>query len=103
VAHAVIVTLTAKDGRRDELLAALEPVRAFAQTEPGTLVYAAHTSERDPNKVWMYEVYTDVEAFRAHGGSEVMRTHGPALEGLLAEPQVIVRCDVGPSFGLPVS
>lgn len=99
--HAVIATFHLKEGQRTAFLAALEPLFAAAEREPGTLVYAVHSSERAPDTVWMYELYVDTAAFRVHATSEAMAAAMPAIEELLATPPEMVRCDVASMIGLP--
>ena len=80
---AVIAKMTAKEGRRDDLLEALKPLSAAVQDEPGTEVYAVHTDAASPNDVWFYELYRDQDALIAHGTSEAMKAAGGALAELL--------------------
>jgi len=81
---AVVAKLTAQPGKRDELVAALKALLDATQSEPGTLVYAMHTSHNDDNDVWFYERYAGQDAFKAHSTSDAMKSVGPALAGLLA-------------------
>ena len=80
---AMIAKMTAQDGKRDELVAALQKLVAQVQNEEGTEVYVMHTSEMDPNLVVFYELYTDQAALAAHGNSPVMQEAGAALGALL--------------------
>lgn len=41
--------------------------------EPGTLVYACHAVDGDPNARVFYELYRDREAFDEHEGQEHVR------------------------------
>lgn len=81
---AMIAKLTAVDGRRDELVAALEKIYDTVENESGTLVYALHTDAGDANVVWFYELYTDNAALEAHSKSEGMAQMITALPGLVA-------------------
>lgn len=81
----------------DELAAAA--LRSVA-TEPGTLVYALHTSPEHPSHRVFYEVYRDRAAFAEHERYEHVRA-------FLAEREHHIRSvtveflDVGPAHGLP--
>jgi quinol monooxygenase YgiN len=81
---AMIAKLTAVDGRRDELVAALEKIFDTVEGEAGTLVYALHTDAADANVVWFYELYADQAALEAHSTSEGMSQMISALPGLVA-------------------
>jgi quinol monooxygenase YgiN len=80
---AMIVKLPAAEGKTDELLAAVEKLVAATEDEPGTLHYAVHTEESDPNLVWFYELYADKDALDAHSGSTAMAEAMTAFGGLL--------------------
>lgn len=98
---AVFARLEAQPGRRDDVIEALAPVLAAAESEEGTLVYAMHVSEREPDGVRFYELYTDDDAMRAHGSSDAMRDAGAALASLLTGPPEIVRATPAAAKGLP--
>ena len=80
---ALIAKMTAKEGRRDELVQVLRGVVEAVEQEDGTLIYAMNVSTTAPNEVWFYELYRDNDALMAHGGSEAMKQAGPALGQLL--------------------
>jgi quinol monooxygenase YgiN len=64
--HGHIVRFTAQPGKRDALIAALRPMFAVVESEPGTLLYMMHTSVAEPDVVWFYERYVDEAAFERH-------------------------------------
>ena len=82
---AIIAKLTFQDGKREEGLRVFDQmfdnVRA---NEPGTLIYALHTDDKDANVAYFYEVYSDKDAMVAHGGSDTMKTVGRGLKDFLA-------------------
>ena len=87
---AVLAKLTAADGKRDELIAAVGSMCEAVAGEEKTEIYALHKDAGDPNVVWFYELYTDQEGFNAHGSSEAMKAAGSALGGLLGgRPELI--------------
>ena len=61
----IIAKMTAKQGQRSALVAALQPLLDAAKDEPGTEVYAMHTDAATPELVWFYELYTDQDALVA--------------------------------------
>ena len=89
---AVIAKLTAQDGKRDELVAAFgRMIDHVTANEPGTEVYVLHTDNADPNVAWFYEMYTDEAALGAHGTSDMMKSVGRELAGLMAgRPELIM-------------
>ncbi len=91
----ILAKLTAAEGKRSELVAVLSGMVEHTKTEPGTQVYALHTSADDEVTVWFYERYSDEEALAAHSGSTVMKELGPKLAGLLGgRPELIKLNDV---------
>jgi quinol monooxygenase YgiN len=98
---ALFATMVARSGRRDELMAELEKLSSAVALEQGTLVYAMHMSDREPDVVRFYENYVDKEALRAHGSSQAMSQFIASTTDLLAQPVEIVRCDIVSAKGLP--
>lgn len=87
---AVIAKLTAVDGKRAEVVAALgEHAVAAVADEPGCEIYAPHVDTGDEVTVWFYELYTDGDALAAHGRTDGFAAMGAALGGLLAAPPEI--------------
>jgi quinol monooxygenase YgiN len=80
----VIAKLTAKEGKRDELLDRLRPFIKAMEDEAGALQYVPNRSTTEPDVIWFYEVYTDQDALVAHGGSDAMKAAGPIFGELLA-------------------
>jgi quinol monooxygenase YgiN len=113
---AQIARMVAKPGRRDELIAALEPAFAKAEAETGTEVYLMLVDARTlhktirpeggaevrvdhhPDEVWFFELYESQEAVTAHEQgyalSEATASIGPRLREVLAEPHTIVQADL---------
>ena len=88
---AVVATLTAQPGKRDELVEAMSSLFDAVRDEQGTEVYALHTVENEPDKVVFYELYADTDALSAHSRSDAMKAAGPALTGLLAgRPELLM-------------
>jgi quinol monooxygenase YgiN len=83
---AMVVKLTAAEGKLDELLEAAAKLVAATEDEPGTLQYALHTDAADPSAVWFYERYADQTALDAHAGSTAMADAMRAFGGLLGGP-----------------
>ena len=87
----LLATLTAAEGREDELRDALIDLVAAAAEEPGCEIYSVHGSRNEPGVFRFFELYTDRDALKAHGRGPRMAAAMGGLDGLLAEPPVILR------------
>ena len=81
---ALVAKMTAAEGKRDELVEAFGPLYETVAKEEGTEIYALHLDTGDPNVVWFYELYRDMDALTTHGGSEAMKAAGGQLASLMA-------------------
>jgi quinol monooxygenase YgiN len=86
----LLTKVTAKEGKADELLAAVRPLFDQVRNEPGTLLYVMNRAKDDPNVFWFSELYADDDAFAAHGASDAMAKVGPTLGPLIAGTEFIV-------------
>lgn len=94
VRHAVIAEVRVTPGRRDELLAALEPILVEVEHEHDTIAYAVHTDVDDPDTIWIYEQYTDRAAFDRHRASDTFDAVVRAIAGFVAEGTSIRQAEV---------
>ncbi len=81
---ALSATLTAAEGKGDDLEAALHTLVAAADEEPGLEIYTVARSQDDPNIFIFYELYTDADALAAHGKGDKMKAAMGSMGGLLA-------------------
>jgi len=82
---AIVATLEVTPGRRDQLLPLLMAHRSRCLTEePGTLQFEWLLPHDDENKVLIYEVYVDEEAFQAHGNGASMKQIQGEAEGMVS-------------------
>ena len=87
---AVLAKIRAAAGKRAELAKEFEVNLREVENEPGTLTYILHEDAKDENTLWFYEVYTDRDAFNAHGSSDWMKSLGPSLAPLMGgRPELI--------------
>jgi quinol monooxygenase YgiN len=98
---AVVVKVTAAEGKRDEALAVLGRLVEAAAGEPGTLEYVVMADSSDPNTILTYELYADQAALDAHASSPTMAEVGQALGGLLDGSSDVRQARVVHSKGLP--
>lgn len=93
---AVIARFPTAEGRRDEFVAAFQPLLDHVNTEAGTEMYVLHLDDSDENLVWVYELYTDDDALAVHGGSEAIKALFGAIGGLMGgAPELIMVTPVG--------
>jgi quinol monooxygenase YgiN len=85
-----LAKLRVKEGKGDELIAAFEPLFDQVGNEPGTLVYVMNRAKDDPDVFWFAELYTDDDAFAAHGASDAMAQAAPAFGSLIADSELIL-------------
>ena len=65
--YVIIAPIQIKDGVKEQFLEAMLPnAQGSANTEPGCLRFDVIQDAGDPNRIWLYEVYTDEAAFQAH-------------------------------------
>ncbi|GAB2821387.1 hypothetical protein GCM10027073_60490 [Streptomyces chlorus] len=70
----LFVRFTLKDGAAEGFDALVRETTAGIKTkEPGTLVYACHTVEGEPNQRIFFELYADHAAFEEHERQEHTR------------------------------
>jgi quinol monooxygenase YgiN len=91
MAIVMMTKLTAQEGKRDELVAALSTLVAHAAHEPGTEVYALHTALDDADTVWFYERFTDKDALKAHSTTDAAKAVFGSLGALLAGPAEMIK------------
>lgn len=80
----IIATLTAAEGKADELEAALTALIAAADEEPGLEIYSLHRDPNDESAFYFFEMYTDQAALDVHGKGEKMKVAMGSMGGLLA-------------------
>lgn len=89
-----LVRMHVADGRRDELLAALEPVRSAARDDSGTEVWTVHVDRERPDQVFIYERYRDQAAANAHDDLPVLKEAIGRLGALLAGPPEVIHAEI---------
>lgn len=93
---AVVARITAREGQRDGLVAALQVALDNVQSEPGTRYYILHTDDKDADVVWFYELYESAADLQAHSTSAWFKELGPSLAPFLAgRPELTFMTPVG--------
>ena len=66
----LVVQMEVRPDRRDEFLAGMAAnAEASVRDEPGCLRFDVSATAADPNRFFLYELYTDAGAFEAHKAS----------------------------------
>lgn len=99
----LIATLTAADGKEQQLRDAIVDLIAAAEEEPGCEIYSAHASRDEPGIFRFFELYTDSNALKAHGKGERMALAMAGLGGLMAGPPEVLRLTPVAAKGLDLS
>jgi len=87
---AIFTRLTAKPGRCQELLDALEELAVSTRAEPGNEQFVVHAARDEPDVVLGYERFADDAAVEAHRATDAVRVARERLDDLLTEPPEIV-------------
>ena len=63
----IIAPIQIKEGHREEFIKAmLDDAKGSVRDEPGCLRFDVIQDGSDSNRIWLYEVYVDEDAFKAH-------------------------------------
>ncbi|HJP22640.1 MAG: putative quinol monooxygenase [Alphaproteobacteria bacterium] len=92
--YAVVATVQAKPGKRDEVLQAMRGHRDRSLAdEPGTEQFDLLVPLHEEDKILIFECYADKDAFKAHAGGPSMAQVGKEIDGLV-ENMIVERCNV---------
>ncbi|MFJ7291114.1 putative quinol monooxygenase [Streptomyces collinus] len=76
---------TAREGTEEEVARLLRDYARNVRTEEGNLVFDVYTRTTHPRAFWIFEVYRDEDAFRAHLGAPYGGPFNAALAPLIEE------------------
>ena len=63
----IIAPIQIKEGHREAFIESmLDDAKGSVENEPGCLRFDVIQDGADPNRIWLYEVYTDEAAFQEH-------------------------------------
>ena len=72
-------------GQIDNYLAALQENGAASVHEPGCRDFIITVSQKDPNHVFIFEVYDDAAAFEAHRQSDHFKKYAATAKDMIAK------------------
>ena len=84
----VLVTFTARDGREDDLAAALAEVDAVISSAPGCLLHAVQQSTEDAHVFWIAERFEDRSAHAAAISDARVQAASERIGTMLSEPAI---------------
>jgi quinol monooxygenase YgiN len=89
MAFVVAATWKAKPGEAKRITEVIRTMTPLSRAEEGNLFYQAQVSPEDPETFFLYEQYTDADAYEAHKATPHFQQHvfGYAIE-YLAERSV---------------
>ena len=65
--YVIIAPIQIKEGCKDQFMEAIiEDAKGSVNDEPGCLRFDVIQDADDENRIWLYEVYQDEDAFHAH-------------------------------------
>jgi len=68
--YVVTAKWTAKEGEEETVLASIRQLVGPSRAEPGCSFYQPARDPEDPRVFFLYEIYDDEDAYKAHGESE---------------------------------
>jgi autoinducer 2-degrading protein len=83
------VNIDVVPGQIENYLAAIKEVGATAiKTEPGCSEFDITVSQKDPNRLFIFEVYDNTAAFDAHLKSDHYKKYAAAVKDIVAKREV---------------
>ncbi|MGY1671455.1 putative quinol monooxygenase [Geodermatophilus sp. SYSU D00710] len=70
MAFVVAAIWKAKPGEADRVREVIEKMTPLSRAEPGNLYYQAQVSPEDPETFFLYEQYTDAQAYEDHKNTQ---------------------------------
>lgn len=77
---------TAKPGCADEVADLIAGLAQDVRTEPGNIAFEVYRETENPHRFFVFEVYADEAAFKAHIGMPYGAVFNAKLNELIEEP-----------------
>lgn len=94
----VLGSFTCRDGKVEEMEAALADMVAAAADEPGVEIYSYHRGQG--NTFWFFALMADEESMQEHGRSDAMREAMAGFGELVTEPPQMSLATPVAAYGL---
>jgi quinol monooxygenase YgiN len=85
----VAMKMVVREGRGDELEAALDGVFRQIEDEPGTEIYLLNRCADNPDVFFAYEVFSSKADFDAHCATDTVRALRPVLAELVVSTELL--------------
>lgn len=80
----VLVKMISRDGLRERLIEAMDPMLRAVEAEHGVVEYLLLADKADATVLWVYEIYADQAALDAHKTHPALAHTQAAIRPLLA-------------------
>ncbi len=88
--HVLVVTIDIKPGFKEQFVAAmLDDARGSVGKEPGCVRFDVIQDEKEPNRIYLYEVYADRAAFDFHMTTPHFLAWSETVKDWFASPPVV--------------
>jgi autoinducer 2-degrading protein len=88
--YVLVVTIDIKPGFKDTFVAAmLDDARGSVGNEPGCVRFDVIQDEKEPNRIYLYEVYKDRAAFDVHVATPHFLKWNETVKDWFASPPVV--------------
>ncbi|MFI6009594.1 putative quinol monooxygenase [Streptomyces sp. NPDC051243] len=81
----LLAEFTAREGAQDEVARLIQDYARKVREEEGNLAFDVYTKASAPRAYWIFEVYRDEDAFRAHLNAPYGGPFNAALAPLIEE------------------
>lgn len=81
----LLAEFTAREGAEDEVARLIREYALKVREEEGNLAFDVYTKSADPRAYWIFEVYRDEDAFKAHLDAPYGAPFNAALTPLIEE------------------
>ena len=100
--YVVLLPIQCKDGAKEQILEALVPnAQMSVETEPRCHRFDIVQDAGDANRIWMYQIYADEAAFKAHKQSQHVTRTREIVSPLEEHPQDLKGAQVGSTMIWP--
>lgn len=101
MATTILATLVSPEGRRADVLSALQALQRASEDEPGTTLFMISEHRDEPGTFSVFEHYEDHDAVQAHRFSEAMTAFRSALLDLGIRPTLAFMTPIDPPTAEP--
>lgn len=91
--YVVCVTVWVKPGHEEQFIEATRLNHEGTVREPGALRFDVLRAADDPSVFFLYEVYQDQDAFKAHQQTEHYLTWRQTVADWMAQPRKALKCN----------